>query len=153
MKTPKELFVIVLDNQDYPVGIKRCPVISYDHKDYSGKIQVNDIYSADEADVETSEGTKHVTLGKDASDELEIALRLALHALELKLIFLHLDAIGAYQSMVLADTAEKRTDTDARVMNMYARLQNEYENTKQCAAALFTDVCTLQREIRESEAH
>jgi len=150
METPKELFVVVFNDQGFPTGIKRCPVISYDHKDNSGKIQVTDIYSADEADVETSEGTKHVTLGRDASDELEIALRIALHALDLKTTFLHLEVIGTYQQLVLFDTSATCIEQLYKETNMRVRLQERYDIAKRCADSLFMDACRLQREMRES---
>ena len=149
-ETPKELFVIHCTEQDLPVNITRNAVINYDHKDNTGKIQVTDIYSADEADVETTYGPLHVILGRDASDELEIALRIALHKLDLKHTFLNLDIIGCYQRLVLAETDEHRAIVDKAADDMYQSVGLRHDMLKSAALSLFDDVCRLQREMRES---
>ena len=147
---PKELFVIDFASSDFPTAIHIYPVVSYDRKDNTGKIQVTDIYSADEAVVDTGGEHRTVKLGTDASDELEIALRIALHKLDLKLTFLHLEAIGVFQRLVLADTPDKKTDAAIMFKHMANKLQEQYDTAKFNAWGLFHDACRFHLETSES---
>lgn len=149
---PKELYVIHFTAHDIPVNITRNNVIRYQKKDNIGQVQVTDIYSADEADVETTYGPLHVTIGKDASDELEIALRIALHALDLKHTFMNLDVIGCYQRLVLLEPGDEHKIAMVDINHMRDLIQTRYDAFKAAACSLFDDVCRLQLESRESAA-
>lgn len=148
--TPKELYVINFDSSDYPIAIHIYPVVNYDRKDNTGKIQVTDIYSSDEAVVDTGSEHRNVRIGVDASDELEIALRIALHKLDLRFTFLHLDAIGCFQQLVLADTPEKLKEAAANVKQMTDKLQQQYDAAKYHVLSLFQDACNFHLETSES---
>lgn len=148
--TPKELFVIDFDSSDFPTAIHIYPVVSNDREDNSGQLQVEDIYSAVEAVVDTGSEHRTVKLGIDASDEPEIALRIALHKLDMKQTLLHLEAIGVFQQLVLADTPDKKIDAAIMFKHMANKLQEQYDTAKFSAWGLFHDACGFHQETSES---
>lgn len=149
MDTPKELFVIHSTEQDLPVNITKNAVINYLHKSTANG-QTNDGYNYDEADVETTYGPLHVIIGKDASDELELALRIALHKLDLKHTFMNLDTLAAYQRLVLSAGTENFDEATQLANHRVNLLGVQYEAIKMAATSLFDDAINLQLKMAES---